>query len=207
MNRRMAAVFICTFSALVSSPRLAHAQRSGGGWDWLDRLSGPGRFNGGFAFTSLCLGGETTAIRYTQCSLNGEKIWLNLGVSYVRAGEEPARDFPSVAIFALEQSVDLRVARLESVPFDFEWGFGWGIHQFRGDEFDDFWRMSFDPIRLGIVWRAANALHVQGRFTTTYFVDGFTAADFGSTSDFEARGELVPAIVVSFAVNVSSLLN
>jgi hypothetical protein len=141
-------------------------------------------------------GTDSRSVRYTDCEPKESRIWLNLGFSYQKAGEDPDRDFPRVTLWAIKPSIDFRLFTIAE-RVGVEWGFAYGINHFGGDAFPDFWRMSFEPIRVGALILPGEApFQIQARFTTTYFVDGFTAADFGSSGDFEARGDLVPAIYV-----------
>ena len=201
MKRYNALVLLFVMLALASSSDLAVAQSGGGGLTWLDKLSGPGEFFGAAFYVRFCVANGERAIDFKKCR-DDTSVWLNVGGGYLRTGADTREDleYRAISIWTFEPSIDWRL------PFDiedtlfFEWGIGTGLHRFRSDGFPDFWRVSLQPLRLGFVVKLPDPWEVTARLTGTYFVDGFTAADFGDPDGtFVSRGELVPAAFILFS--------
>ena len=200
MRRYCVFIFLFVVFAFARSSDLAMAQSGGGGLTWLDKLSGPGDFFGAAFYVRFCVANGERAIDFNRCR-DDTNVWLNVGGGYMRTGADTRGDleYQSMSIWTFEPAVDWRL------PFDigdtlfFEWGIGTGLHRFRSEGFPDFWRVSLQPIRLGVVVEVADHWEMQLRFTGTYFIDGFTAADFGDLNGtFVARGELSPSVFVGF---------
>lgn len=197
MKRYGVTVLFIVF-VLVSSSDVAMAQ-FGGGWTWLDKLSGPGDFHGAAGYVSLCLGSGQDTVRFKECDFEDSRIWLNLGGGYSKtgAGTRDDLDYPAMSLWTFEPSLDIRLFKIEW--FSFEWGFATGLHRFKSDGFNNFWRVSLQPIRVGIKVNFSPSSQIVVRISGTYFVDGFTAADFGDPNGaFVSRGELLPAAFISY---------
>ncbi len=197
MKRYGVTVLFIVF-VLVSSSDVAMAQ-FGGGWTWLDKLSGPGDFHGPAAYVSFCIGGGQEAVRIKGCDFENPRIWLNLGGGYASTGADTRADldYPAMSLWTFEPSVDIRLYQIGR--FSFEWGFATGLHRFKSDGFQNFWRVSLQPVRFGIKVNITSYSQVVARISGTYFIDGFTAADFGDLDGtFVSRGELLATVFVSY---------
>ncbi len=197
MKRYGVTVLFIVF-VLVSSSDVAMAQ-FGGGWTWLDKLSGPGDFWGPAFYMSFCLGSGGETVRIKECDFDNPRIWFNLGGGRATtdAGTREDLDYPAMSLWTFEPSLDIRLFKIDW--FSFEWGFATGLHRFKSDGFQDFWRVSLQPIRFGVKMNIKSYSQIVVRISGTYFIDGFTAADFGDLNGtFVSRGELLATVFVSY---------
>jgi len=187
------------------------AEAQGGGRGWLERLSGPGPFEGNEFFLSFCFApkagadanDETQRVALkdpwsSDCS-DPQKRRGSLTIGYARlTSQDNSLEYPAevtaeekeVVLQQISPSLELRVQRTLDV------GVGFSLNWFTGELFDTFLRGSIDPIR--IRWRPLTLLGeshktrwFQVTAKATYFLGKFTASDFGAGGSFRETNEVV----------------
>ena len=203
---------------LTLSLALTGRNASGAGNEWIERLSGPGPFEGLSTPTVplFCLNEERDpqwrcAVDAWQTPLTSNEGWVFVTFTFsnLESEDNQLRYDPSV-------TEEQKEVTIQSYQFSLDYrlhagldvGVGLGFNQFKGDVFPNFWRGSFDPIR--VVWRPiaffieqatwpeTGAVRlslqdlVQIKFRATHFFGDFTAEDFGALpGTFRESGEVL----------------
>jgi len=175
------------FGALVGS---SAAQDGGGGGGFWEKMSGPGDWIYFYAYYKTCLDRKNTTETQPgesveKCIVTKNRVWLNLAGAYASTGAEDREDLhsPDLKQVSAEPSIDFRAFNVSNcVPLLF--GVGVGAHRFSGDDVG-FWRASIEP-RFTLIFpdaikfsQAGRSFDVGFRYAVKFFLEGFTAQDFG----------------------------
>lgn len=195
-------------------PGTAYAQ--GGGRGWLERLSGPGPFEGGsYELRVVCFfedsKDELSDLKWLWQTtfVEGEpqprscwrdtnsklKAYVLVGTDWFTSQENHLLPPGTDADFSEVRLRTLRPAFMLRLHSTLDAGVGFGLNWFSGDAFDSFFRASFQPIR--VVWTPLAAFGnkpwtrvLRVPVDATVFGGTFTNEDFGARgSDFSERGE------------------
>ena len=164
------------------------AAQSGGAGFW-EKMSGPGKWFYTSYALSVCLEGPRIPASKLFCTPDDGLLWLNLGVSYARAGavnQGEELQSPGLQQIAFEPSVDLNAVTLFNyAPVYF--GIGGGVHRFWGENVG-LTRGSMEA-RLGIIFWRPGSLDFGFRYARKVFFKVFTAEDFGDlTGTYTTNG-------------------
>ena len=200
----LALMFCAVFLSVVSTP--AHAEFS---WDWLDYLSGPGRFRGpavdvrlvGFLekpeAKTLVVGGIISACSFAPGERRRSSIDLNFG--FMRAAGNPQfADGKEIKLRTLEPSFSWHVWG------PLEMGTGASVYWFSSEGFPSFSRVALEPIRFDLrPGRLDDLWHPRTAFKNTnnnwwqevlvlklgwvVIPSGFEPNDFHATADKARR--------------------
>jgi hypothetical protein len=162
----------------VPATYLSALDRGGGGGGFWERMSGPGPWFFLTGYVSPCLVGEKRERLF--CRTGEADVWLNVGASYARTGEEASAELvsPSLQQISIEPSVDIRLHnfRLFEKNSPIYFGIGMGFHHFWGED------VSLDrgsvEARVGILFPVGER-SVGVRYAHRVFLGGFDARDFG----------------------------
>lgn len=210
------AIVLTLAVAACLSPGVAFAQ--GGGKGWLERLSGPGPFDGQrYDFRLVCFYGDSPTERISDHSWLwfdrnsrqegvGNSCWSDSAPNlrmYVMLeadwfeSQENNLQFDSSSDRAEVELVSVKPALMVRLHPTLDVGAGFGLNWFSGDAFDSFFRTSMQPLR--VIWTpfaAFNPRNARLRFLRipleANVIEGrFTSADFGAPGRFSARNELL----------------
>lgn len=228
MKWKQAIVLTLTVAACLS-PGVVSAQGMGKGW--LERLSGPGPFDGDeYDFRIVCFYGESPTDRVSDHSFLwfqrrntqegvGNSCWSDSAPNLRMYVMVEADSFESqennlqpdanseraeVELFSVKPALMVRVHSTLDV------GAGFGLNWFSGDAFDSFFRASLQPVR--VLWTplaAINPRNARLRFLriplqATVFHGRFASADFGAVGSFSARNEVLWSS--GFVIDIWTLL-
>lgn len=209
MARKIVSAVLLVVACAGAGPAEAQGLRG-----WLDRLSGPGPFEGyGVSVEPVCYGVRWLRTQVAVAGAGRELTWqwncdrdqwrLDIGVEvlFLHANRNPLSYSGNPSSESRE--VDLRtvVPYVDFVPWPWlEVGAGIGVGWFSGDLFETNAKLLIEPARVTVKplvllfadrHPALAILQLRGLLTT--FPGGFDAADFGADASWRVGSEVLPS--------------
>lgn len=204
MTHRRMVVLAGVFALL---PGVASAQD--GWWEWLEKLSGPGPYQGvGVGVRVFCILDDYSVVSCLSDRRDEIRHLVTVRAAFLSSGDntrfsDAPTDTETVRIFRLEPVYLWRAHPALDL------GVGLGFMRFSGVGFDSLYRFTLTPLSItftpgavptSVAGRRAARL-VRLRYDVTFVTQGYTGADFGNTTTtFSSGAETLSSFKIVFDV-------